>query len=101
MTRIYSIAEEVGAARSFQSTTNGIPTEVKVVGLMLTDGKNKLYAEAFRERADLVEKLQLQKGDIVELHLSTNATCREKDGNKFYNNMVTVDGIMVLVRNSF
>lgn len=101
MTRIFSIAEEVGAARTFQSTTNGVPTDVKVVGLTLTDGKNTLFAEAFRERADLIEKLQLQKGDMVQLLLSVSAACREKDGAKFYSNKATIEAIMVLTRNCF
>ena len=50
--------------RTFDSTTNGVPSEVKVIGVKLTDGKNSLYAEAYRERAEQVKKLNLQKEEI-------------------------------------
>lgn len=101
MTRIYSIAEEVGTARSFQSTTNGVPTDVKVIGLTLTDGKNTVFAEAFRERADLIEKLQLQKGDIVQVQMTVNAKKRDTDKGVFYSNAVMIDTIMVVTRSAF
>ena len=64
MTRIYQV-EEMTGERTFESTSNGVPSEVKVIGMKLTDGRNSLYAEAYRERAEQVKKLNLQKGDIV------------------------------------
>lgn len=87
--------------RTFDSTTNGVPSEVKVIGVKLTDGKNSLYAEAYRERAEQVKKLNLQKGDIVQLQLNTSVKQNTKDGMTFYGNNVTIDSCMVLLRNSF
>ena len=100
MNRIYSV-DEVTEKRTFKSTSNGVQTDVNVIGLLLTDGKNTLYAEGFRERADLIEKLQLQKGDIVQLHLSTGVRKNTKDGVTFYGNNVTVENIQLLLRNAF
>ena len=59
MTRIYQV-EEMTGERTFESTSNGVPSEVKVIGMKLTDGKNTLYAEAYRERAEQVKKLNLK-----------------------------------------
>ena len=87
--------------RTFDSTTNGVPSEVKVIGVKLTDGKSTLYAEAYRERAEQVKKLNLQKGDIVQLQLNTSVKQNTKDGVTFYGNNVTIDSCMVLLRSSF
>ena len=87
--------------RTFDSTTNGVPSEVKVIGVKLTDGKSTLYAEAYRERAEQVKKLNLQKGDIVQLQLNTSVKQNTKDGVTFYGNNVTIDSCMLLLRNSF
>ena len=100
MTRIFSV-EEMTGERTFDSTTNGVPSEVKVIGVKLTDGKNTLYAEAYRERAELVKNLNLQKGDIVQLQLNTSVKQNTKDGVTFYGNNVTIDTCLLLVRNSF
>ncbi len=87
--------------RTFDSTTNGVPSEVKVIGVKLTDGKNTLYAEAYRERAEQIKKLDLQEGDIVQLQLNTSVKQNTKDGVTFYGNNVTIDSCMVLLRSSF
>ena len=87
--------------RTFDSTTNGVPSEVKVIGVKLTDGKNTLYAEAYRERAEQIKKLDLQEGDIVQLQLNTSVKQNTKDGVTFYGNNVTIDSCMLLLRNSF
>lgn len=100
MTRIYQV-EEMTGIRMFQSTSNGVQVDVKAAGLTLTDGKNSLYAEGYRERADLIEKLELQKGDVVQLHLSASIRKNTKDGVTYYGNNVTIEGIQVLLRNSF
>ena len=60
MTRIFQVEEMTGEC-TFDSTTNGVPSEVKVIGVKLTDGRNTLYAEAYRERAEQVKKMNLQK----------------------------------------
>ena len=100
MTRIYQV-EEVTGERTFESTSNGVPSEVKVIGMKLTDGKNTLYAEAYRERAEQVKKLNLKEGDIVQLQLNTSVKQNTKDGVTFYGNNVTIDSCMLLLRNSF
>ena len=87
--------------RTFESTTNGVPSEVKVIGMKLTDGRNSLYAEAYRERAEQIKKLDLQEGDIVQLQLNTSVKQNTKDGVTFYGNNVTIDSCMLLLRNSF
>ena len=76
MTRIFSV-EEMTGVRTFNGTDNGVPVTKKVAGMKLTDGKNMLYAEGFRE---------------CEVN---------KDGVKFYGNQVYIDTIQVLLRNSF
>ena len=100
MTRIFQV-EEMTGERTFDSTTNGVPSEVKVIGVKLTDGRNSLYAEAYRERAEQVKKLNLQEGDIVQLQLNTSVKQNTKDGVTFYGNNVTIDSCMVLLRSSF
>ena len=100
MTRIYQV-EEMTGERTFESTSNGVPSEVKVIGMKMTDGKNSLYAEAYRERAEQVKKMNLQKGDIVQLQLNTSVKQNTKDGVTFYGNNVTIDTCLLLVRNSF
>ena len=100
MTRIYQV-EEMTGERSFESTTNGVPSEVKVIGVKLTDGRNTLYAEAYRDRAEMIKKLNLQKGDIVQLQLNTSIKQNTKDGVTFYGNNVTIDACMLMMRNSF
>ena len=100
MTRIYQV-EEMTGERTFESTSNGVPSEVKVIGMKMTDGKNSLYAEAYRERAEQVKKMNLQKGDIVQLQLNTSVKQNTKDGVTFYGNNVTIDSCMLLLRNSF
>ena len=97
MTRIYQV-EEMTGERTFESTSNGVPSEVKVIGMKLTDGKNTLYAEAYRERAEQVKKLNLQKGDIVQLQLNTSVKQNTKDGVTFYGNNVTIDSCLVLLQ---
>ena len=87
--------------RTFDSTTNGVPSEVKVIGVKLTDGRNTLYAEAYRDRAEMIKKLNLQKGDIVQLQLNTSIKQNTKDGVTFYGNNVTIDACMLMMRNSF
>ena len=101
MTRIYYVKEEVGPARTFEVTTGGVPGTVKVVGVMLHDGKNSLYAEAFRDRADAVEQLQLQKGDLVQVQLSSAVRARDTEKGRFYSNNFTIEACMVVCRNSF
>ena len=101
MTRTFKVSEDVQQARTFQSTINGMPTEVKVVSIILSDGHNTLYAEAYRERADAVEQLGLMKGDVVQVHLSVNARAKTKDGVTYYMNFVTIDALQLLVRNAF
>ena len=100
MTRIYQV-EEMTGERTFDSTTNGVPSEVKVIGVKLTDGRNTLYAEAYRDRAEMIKKLNLQKGDIVQLQLNTSVKQNTKDGVTFYGNNVTIDACMLMMRNSF
>ena len=100
MTRIFQV-EEMTGERTFESTTNGVPSEVKVMGMKLTDGRNSLYAEAYRERAEQIKKLDLQEGDIVQLQLNTSVKQNTKDGVTFYGNNVTIDSCMLLLRNSF
>ena len=97
MTRIYQV-EEVTGERTFESTSNGVPSEVKVIGVKLTDGKNTLYAEAYRERAEQVKKLNLKEGDIVQLQLNTSVKQNTKDGVTFYGNNVTIDSCLVLLQ---
>ena len=97
MTRIYQV-EEVTGERTFESTSNGVPSEVKVIGMKLTDGRNSLYAEAYRERAEQVKKLNLKEGDIVQLQLNTSVKQNTKDGVTFYGNNVTIDSCLVLLQ---
>ena len=84
--------------RTFESTSNGVPSEVKVIGMKLTDGRNSLYAEAYRERAEQVKKLNLKEGDIVQLQLNTSVKQNTKDGVTFYGNNVTIDSCLVLLQ---
>ena len=98
MTRTFKVKEDVQQARTFQSTTNGMPTEVKAVGVMLSDGRNTLYAEAYRERADAVEQLRLMKGDLVLVQLSVIARRKTKDGVTYYSNCVSIDALQLLLR---
>ena len=100
MNRIFQV-EEMTGERTFDSTTNGVPSEVKVIGVKLTDGRNTLYAEAYRDRAEMIKKLNLQKGDIVQLQLNTSIKQNTKDGVTFYGNNVTIDACMLMMRNSF
>ena len=100
MNRIFQV-EEMTGERTFDSTTNGVPSEVKVIGVKLTDGRNTLYAEAYRDRAEMIKKLNLQKGDIVQLQLITSVKQNTKDGVTFYGNNVTIDACMLMMRNSF
>ena len=100
MTRIFQV-EEMTGVRTFNGTDNGVPVTKKVAGMKLTDGKNMLYAEGFRECAEKIEDLNLQKGDVVQLNLSTSVREVNKDGVKFYGNQVYIDTIHVLLRNSF
>ena len=100
MTRIFSV-EEMTGVRTFNGTDNGVPVEKKVAGMKLTDGRNTLYAEGFRECAEKIEDLNLQKGDVVQLNLSTSVREVNKDGVKFYGNQVYIDTIQLLLRNSF
>ena len=97
MTRIYQV-EEMTGERTFESTSNGVPSEVKVIGMKLTDGRNSLYAEAYRERAEQVKKLNLKEGDIVQLQLNTSVKQNTKDGVTFYGNNVTIDSCLVLLQ---
>ena len=97
MTRIFQV-EEMTGERTFESTSNGVPSEVKVIGVKLTDGKNTLYAEAYRERAEQVKKLNLKEGDIVQLQLNTSVKQSTKDGVTFYGNNVTIDSCLVLLQ---
>lgn len=101
MTRVFQVNEDVQASRTFQSTTNGMPTEVKALGVMLTDGKNTIYAEAYRERAEYIEGLGLLKGDVVQVHLSVVAKTKTKDGATFYSNNVSIEGLQLLYRKAF
>lgn len=100
MTRVFSIKEDV-MTRTFQSTVNGMTTDVKVVGVMLTDGRNTIYAEGYRERADSIEQMKLMKGDVVQVHLSITARTKTKDGVGYISNNVTIDSLQILVRNGF
>lgn len=97
MTRIFQV-EEMTGERTFESTSNGVPCEVKVIGMKLTDGKNSLYAEAYRERAEQIKKLNLKEGDIVQLQLNTSVKQNTKDGVTFYGNNVTIESCLVLLQ---
>ena len=101
MTRVFKVNEDVQPARTFQSTTNGMPTDVKALGVMLTDGRNTIYAEAYREKAEAIEGLRLMKGDLVQVHLSVAARAKTKDGATFYSNNVSIDALQLLTRNAF
>ena len=97
MNRIFQV-EEMTGVRTFQSTSNGVQVDVKVAGMKLTDGRNTIYAEGFRERAEMIEKLNLQKGDVVQLHLSTSVRESTKDGVRYFGNNVTIDSCQLLLR---
>lgn len=100
MNRIFAVEDVIGE-RTFQSTSNGVQVEVSAYGLTLTDGKNSLFAEGYRDRSEVMKKLNLQKGDIVQLNLSTSVRKNTKENVVFYGNNVTIEGIQVLLRNSF
>ena len=100
MNRIYQV-EEMTGVRTFNGTDNGVPVEKKVAGIKLTDGKNTMYAEGYRECAEKIEKMNLQKGDVVQLNLTTSIRETTKDGVKYYGNNVYIDTIQLLMRNSF
>ena len=101
MTRIYRV-EETSAMRAFESKNRqSLPEQVKVKGIVMTDGSNKLFGEAFGELAEGIESLQLQKGDVVQVNMNTNVQERSKDGQVFLKNSITVTSLIVLVRNAF
>ena len=101
MTRIYQV-EEVSAMRSFESKNRqGQPEQVKVKGIMMTDGSNKLFGEAFGDLAEGIEQMNLQKGDVVQVNMNTSVQERTKDGQVFLKNSITVTSLIVLTRNCF
>ena len=94
--------EEVSAMRSFESKNRqGQPEQVKVKGIMMTDGSNKLFGEAFGDLAEGIEQLNLQKGDVVQVNMNTSVQERTKDGQVFLKNSITVTSLIVLTRNCF
>ncbi len=101
MTRIYVI-DNVAPMRSFESKNRqGQAEQVKVKGLTMCDGSNKLYGEAYGELAGGVEALNLQQGDVVQVNISSSVLERTKDGVTFLKNSVTINSLVVLMRASF
>ncbi len=77
-----------------------MPSKTKAIGMLLTDGKNVMYAEAYRERAGMIENLHLQKGDLVQVQISSSVKSREKDGVTYYSNNLSIDTCLLLVKSA-
>ncbi len=100
MTRVYKI-DEVQPLRTFQGKENGMTVDVQALGITLTDGRNTLYAEAYRAVAENTVKMNLHKGDLVQVHLRCNATPRDTEKGRFWSNSFTIDALQLLARDSF
>lgn len=100
MIRIFRVNEFTGT-RTFQGTSNGQPVDRKVAGLVLTDGQNTLYAEGFGDVVDVMEKMNLHEGDVVQLRLSTSVRKTTKDDKIFMSTNVYIDSIQMLIPNHF
>ena len=71
MNKIFKVKKITGF-RSFKSKNNRSNDEtVDVVGLILQDGANEIYCEAYRDEHDVVQKTPIVEGDLVGARLTS------------------------------
>lgn len=101
MQRMY-IVEKVCEPRVFDAQKNrGEMEKVTSVGLVLTDGFNTIYGEAYRDVAKKVQEAGLRKNDWVNVKLTTMVRERSTDKGTFLSNNVTITGLEVMLKQSF
>lgn len=94
MTRLLKI-KELLPLRSFDSKSNS-SQKVNVLPMVLTDGLNSIYAEAFGDTANRLIAAQLEKGRTVSVKLTSNARpWQSQDGKTGYSNDVRIDDLEV------
>ena len=101
MQRMYMI-DRVCEPRMFDAQNNrGEMEKVTSVGLVLTDGFNTIYGEAYRDVAKRVQEAGLRKNDWVNVKLTSVVRERTTDKGTFLTNNVTITGLEVLLKQSF
>lgn len=70
----------------------------KSKGLLLSDGRNSMYAEAQMLTAESIETLALSGGEVVVAHTRLIAREYESNGVKRYANEVVIDNMMILAK---
>lgn len=69
----------------------------KSKGLGIHNGRSSIYAEALQEEADEMERLNLQVGEIVSVHLRCNVrSYTDSQGNSRVTNDITITNLMRL-----
>lgn len=98
MQRLLKI-QNVDQPRTFEATgNNGQKQQVTVVGLVLTNGMDTFFAEAFRDVADKVKGLALETDDLVSVKLGCKADKRTTEKGEFYSNKLTILAIDVMLK---
>ena len=86
--------KEITGFRSFKSKKNkGEDETVNVVGLILCDGMDQIYCEAYREQHDVVKNSNIGKYDLVGARLLSWVEERQHEGTTFYTTKYVVQDI--------
>lgn len=97
MVRILKV-NEVQQTRTFKSKNRmGVEEEVEAVGLVVTNGMDTFYVEAYRDIAKKVSKEHVAVGDLLSMKLSCSTRSRQTDSGVFYSNNIMVVDFEVMV----
>lgn len=67
----------------------------KSKGLGIHNGRSSIYAEALQEEADEVERMNLQVGEMVSVHLRCNVrSYTDSKGDNRVTNDITITNLM-------
>ena len=95
--------KKVLPGRTFESKDSlGNPRQVLVAAMVLTDGINSMVAEAYGDVATACANKNVQEGDLCNVKLATEArSWTDQQGQERWENRVSMQGIEVMVKNSF
>ena len=97
MVRLLKV-NEIHQTRTFTAKgRNGIDEQVTAVGLVVTNGMDTFYVEAYRDVATKVQQKHVAEGDLLSMKLSCGTRSRQTDNGVFYSNNIAVIDFDVMV----
>lgn len=77
--------------------SQGVNKVFKTKAFILHDGRSSYFGEAKQENAESIEALNLQGGEVVNVHMTCNAReYKTKDAEVRYSNEFTITNMMKL-----